>query len=95
MIGCGGESGGFPGGDEDEGATCLEETNWEGERGLVGWAWYRARNRGGNRARKIERREENTHAEAACNPNPLEPPVITATFPLSENRFAKSGRWVS
>lgn len=30
MIGCGGESGGFPGGDEDEGATCLEKTNWEG-----------------------------------------------------------------
>jgi hypothetical protein len=48
-------------------------------------------------ARKIEGRCNNrektksvTYPLAACKPNPLEPPVTTATFPCRENMFLKS-----
>ena len=36
----------------------------------------------------------NAHADAACRPSPLEPPEMTATFPLSEKRVLKFFSWV-
>ena len=35
-------------------------------------------------------RKEMTYAEAALKPKPLEPPVTTATLPLTEKREGKS-----
>lgn len=34
-----------------------------------------------------------THPLAACNPNPLEPPVTTATLPSSEKMVSKLFSW--
>lgn len=31
-----------------------------------------------------------TYPDAACSPNPLDPPVMTATLPSRENMFLKS-----
>lgn len=40
-------------------------------------------------------RGERTHADAAWRPRPREPPVTTATLPLSEKREGKSLRSTS
>ena len=36
-----------------------------------------------------------THPDAACNPNPRDPPVTTTIFPFSENSVGKSRSFVS
>lgn len=36
---------------------------------------------------------ESTYPEAACNPNPRDPPVTTATFPSREKMLEKLDNW--
>ena len=42
-----------------------------------------------------EEEEESIYPDAACNPNPLLPPVTTTTFPLREKMLGKSRRSIS
>jgi len=37
----------------------------------------------------------NAYPEAACKPNPRDPPVTTTTLPSSEKIFLKSLSWTS